>query len=64
MKTDLGDIALGVLGLVLGLGLDLAHMVLVIEDEMRYRSRMITRPKRDLGDDRIAVHRCLGHVVI
>lgn len=62
MKTDLGDIALDVL--VLDLGFDLARMGAVVEDEMRYRSRMITRPKRDLGDDRIAVHRYLGHVVI
>lgn len=62
MKIDLGDIALGVLDLVLGL--DLARMGVVLEDEMRYRSRMITRPKRDLVDDRIAVHRYLDHVVI
>ena len=62
MKIDLGDIALGVL--VLDLDLDLARMGVVLEDEMPYRSRMIIRPKRDLGDDRIAVHRCLGHVVI
>jgi len=62
MKIDLGDIALGVL--VLDLGLDSARMGVALEDEMWYRLRMITRPKRDLGDDRIAVHRCLGHVVI
>lgn len=62
MKIDLGDIALGVLDL--GLGLDSARMGVVSEDEMRYRSRRTVHPKRDLVDDRIAVHRYLGHVVI